>query len=99
MRWLILASMLTAFPAWGERCRAVDGQTLLCGRERVLIEGLHAPDLKAAGGEAARSRLQWRIRMGEVIIKRGGQDKFGRTLGRLYVNGNRITQADVHRGR
>lgn len=80
----------------GERCFAINGDTLRCGRERVKIEGLHAPSLKAPGGEQARQRLQRRIQPGEVVIERRGRDKYGRTLGRLYVNGNRITQLDVN---
>jgi micrococcal nuclease len=80
----------------GERCVAIDGDTLRCGRERVRIEGVSAPDLEKAGGQQARQRLQRRIQSGEVVIERRGQDRYGRTLGRVYVNGNRITQIDVN---
>lgn len=79
----------------GERCSAIDGDTLRCGRERVRVEGINAPELKAPGGQQARQRLQQRIQSGEIVIERRGRDKYGRTLGRLYVNGNRITQVDV----
>ena len=79
----------------GERCSAMDGGTLQCGRERVRIEGLHAPGLGEPGGQAARERLQRRIRSGEVVIERKGRDKYGRTLARVYVSGNRVTQLDV----
>ena len=74
---------------------AIDGDTLRCGRERVRVDGLHAPELSEPGGQQARQRLQRRIQSGEVIIERKGRDKYGRTLGRLYVDGNRITQADL----
>jgi hypothetical protein len=30
-----------------------------------------------------------------VVIERRGKDKYGRTLGRVYVSGNRISQSDV----
>lgn len=88
-----LVVSVTAFA--GERCIAIDGDTLRCGRERVRIEGVHAPELDEPGGQQARQRLQLRIQSGEVVIQRGGRDKYGRTLGRVYVNGNRITQIDV----
>jgi endonuclease YncB( thermonuclease family) len=81
--------------AAGERCSAIDGDTLRCGRERVRIEGINAPELQAPGGKQARERLQQRLKGGEIVIERRGRDKYGRTLGRLYVNGNRITQIDV----
>ena len=90
-----VALLVSAVAHAGERCVAIDGDTLRCGRERVRIEGVDAPDLDKPGGEQARQRLQQRIQSGEVVIQRRGQDRYGRTLGRLYVNGNRITQIDV----
>lgn len=82
----------------GERCTAMDGATLQCGRERVKVEGISAPELKAPGGQQARQRLQQRIQAGEIVIERRGHDKYGRTLGRLYVGGQRITQSDLAPG-
>ena len=82
----------------GERCRALDGQTLQCGADKVLIEGIKAPTLKQPGGELARQRLQKRLNTGEVVVERRGFDQWGRTLGRLYVGGERITDLDVGPG-
>jgi len=80
----------------GEWCTAIDGYTLRCsGGERVKVEGIRAPELNQPGGEEARQRLQKRIRSGELVVQRGGTDKYGRTLARVYVNGNRISQMDV----
>jgi micrococcal nuclease len=98
MRWkwtVAAAALAAAFPACAQRCRALDGATLECGRERVRVEGLSAPGLGEPGGDQARARLQRRIQAGELVIERKGRDRFGRTLGRIYVNGNRITQLDV----
>jgi endonuclease YncB( thermonuclease family) len=94
----ILAGMAVALAgaaSAGERCSAFDGSTLQCGRERVRVEGLHAPTLNEPGGAEARTRLDRRIRQGELVIERQGRDKYGRTLGRIYVNGKRITQLDL----
>jgi endonuclease YncB( thermonuclease family) len=97
LRTASLATALACFAsAWaGERCSAIDGATLRCGNERVRVDGVKAPALNEPGGEQARKRLQQRVRSGEVVIQRGGKDKWGRTLARVYVNGNRITQVDV----
>jgi endonuclease YncB( thermonuclease family) len=84
--------------AAGERCSALDGATLHCGRERVRVDGLRAPALQEPGGQAARERLQRRLRSGEVVLDRTGRDKYGRTLARVYVNGNRVSQLDVTPG-
>ena len=94
MRWIILLFISTSALA-GERCRALDGQTLLCGSEKVLVEGVHAPSLKHPGGELARDRLQKRISSGELIIDRRGFDQWGYTLARVYVGGDRVTQITV----
>jgi len=93
---IVAVAVALAGVAWaGERCSAIDGDTLRCGRERVRIEGINAPELKEPGGQQARQRLQRRLEFGEIVIERRGRDKYGRTLGRLYVNGKRITQSDV----
>jgi endonuclease YncB( thermonuclease family) len=90
-----LAVILAGEASAGERCSALDGSTLQCGRERVRVEGLRAPTLNEPGGADARARLDRRIRQGELVIDRQGRDKYGRTLGRIYVNGKRVTQLDV----
>lgn len=88
---------LLACNAWaGERCTAIDGSTLRCGSERVRVEGIKAPQQGEPGAEQARQRLQRHLQSGEVVVQRKGQDKNGRTLGRLYVNGQRITQSDLN---
>jgi endonuclease YncB( thermonuclease family) len=91
----LLAATFVCAAAAGERCTALSGDTLRCGRERVRVEGLDAPAASAPGGEQARQRLQRRIRAGEVVIERRGWDKHGRILGRVYVDGNRVSQTDV----
>jgi endonuclease YncB( thermonuclease family) len=90
-----VAVLLAGAAAAGERCTAFDGSTLQCGRERVRVEGLKAPTLNEPGGPEARARLERRIRQGELVIERGGRDRFGRTHGRIYVNGKRVTQLDL----
>jgi hypothetical protein len=92
---LAAVMLLLGADAWAkERCVAIDGATLQCGSERVRVDGLKAE----AVDELARQRLQRRIQSGEVVIQRGGKDRYGRTHGRLFVNGNRITQADLSLG-
>ena len=93
----VFAVVLAGAASAGERCSALDGSTLQCGRERVKVEGLRAPALREPGGVAARDRLQRRLQAGEIVVQRKGRDKYGRTLARVYVNGNRITDIDVGR--
>lgn len=90
----ILALAAAGLAAGGERCAAIDGGTLQCGRERVKVEGI-----TLTTGKEARERLQQRIEGREVVIQRRGKDKYGRTLGRLYVGGTRITQIELGEAR
>lgn len=86
----LVASSSTLAAYAGERCSATGPNTLRCGRELVRVDGLDP-----AGGKQARVRLQRWLQAGEVVIQRRGRDKHGYTLGRVYVNGNRISQVDV----
>lgn len=86
----LVASSATVAAYAGERCSATGPNTLRCGRELVRVEGLDP-----AGGKRARARLQRWMQAGEVVIQRRGRDKYGYTLGRVYVDGNRISQVDV----
>jgi endonuclease YncB( thermonuclease family) len=92
----VLTLAVAGIASAGERCGALDGNTLLCGEERVLVDGLRQPLLHEPGGEAARQRLHRHVQSGELILRRKSQrDRFGRTLARAYLNGNRITDLDV----
>jgi len=93
---LAVTSLVLAAAAWaGEYCSAIAGDTLLCRGERVLVEGVSAPSRNEPGALEARQRLARLIRSGDLVIQRTGQDKYGRTLGRVFVDGDRITQLDI----
>jgi len=96
MRIVLLALLLaaTSGTAAGELCRAVDGDTLRCGRERVRLLNIYAAELSEPGGVEARARLADLV-LGLVYIDRRGRDQYGRTLAVLYVDGHRVRQADI----
>ena len=95
-RLFVLAALPLALAAIAdERCSAADGSSLRCGRELVRVDGIRAPRLNERGGAQARKRLQERLGYGELVIQRYGRDKYGYTLGRVYVGGKRISQLDV----
>ncbi len=76
-------------------CRAVDGDSLRCGRERIRLYDVYAAELNEPGGREARAKLRRLISSGELRIVRRGRDRYGRTLADLYVNGHKIVQEDV----
>ena len=83
----------TAFA--GERCIAIDGDTLVCNRQKVRLTNVYAAELNETGGYAAKRRLQTVIASGDVTLRPFGPDRYGRTLAEVYVNGRRIEQADI----
>jgi len=76
-------------------CRAVDGDSLRCGWERIRLYDVYAAELNEPGGREARANLRRLIRSGELRIVRRGKDRYGRTLADLYVNGRKIVQEDI----
>ena len=95
--------MMLAMLAWlcplsgmaGERCIAIDGDTLVCNHQKVRLTNVYAAELNEPGGRAAKRRLQALVTSGEVALRAFGQDRYGRTLAEVYVNGRRIEQADI----
>jgi micrococcal nuclease len=80
-----------------------DGDTLWCGREKIRIANIDAPELpgspKCKGrrasyawcdyklGYASRDALRGFMKTGRVEFQRTGTDPYGRALGRLLVDG------------
>jgi len=87
--------LLAPLGAQAQRCRALDGDTMQCGAERVRLYDVYAAEWNEPGGRAARRNLQRLLASGEVRIVRHGQDRYGRTLADVYVNGRRVVQRDI----
>lgn len=79
----------------GERCIAIDGDTLVCNHRKVRLANVYAAELNQPTGRAARRRLQVLVTSGDVVLRLLGQDRYGRALAEVYVNGRRIDQTDI----
>lgn len=91
--WLCAALAGTA--AAGERCIAIDGDTLMCNRQKFRLTNVYAAELNEAGGSAAKRRLQSLVAGHPVELRRFGHDRYGRVLAEAYIGGRRIEQADI----
>ena len=80
----------TSSGALGERCLAVDGDTLVCNRQKVRLTNVFAAELNQSGGAAAKRRLQALVQGRDVALRAYGHDRYGRLLAEAYVNGRRI---------
>lgn len=84
------------------RIRVIDGDTISCDGEHIRLLDIEAPEMKGSSRcrrPAPRDWCDYRLailsrdtladflRSGPVRISRGKLDRYGRTLGRLTVNG------------
>lgn len=92
---MVLLLACAAAPASLARCLAIDGDTLVCDRQKIRLTNVYAAEMNEAGGAAAKRRLQSLVSAGEVRLVTHGTDRYGRTLAEVYVNGRRIEQADI----
>ncbi len=92
---LVAGVLATASGAQAQRCRALDGDSMQCGPERVRLYDVYAAEWDEPGGREAKRNLQRRLAEGEVRLVRHGQDRYGRTLADAYVNGRKIVQSDI----
>ncbi len=95
LAWLALTGWLAAAPAQADRCKALDGDTLQCGPERVRLYDVYAAEMNEAGGAEAKRNLQRRVNGKDVELHRHGHDRYGRTLADVYVHGRKIRQSDI----
>jgi micrococcal nuclease len=83
----------------GERVIIIDGDTVAIGHERVRLLDIDAPETskprceaELARGLEAKSRLRQLVRGASLVtVDRTGEiDRYGRTLGRLKVDGRDV---------
>ncbi len=86
---------------------AIDGDTLRCGKERIRLLGIDAPELpghcrqgrKCAPGDPVASTLSLRSKLkGRALIDRRGHDRYGRTLAYVRVNDVDLSQHQLEKG-
>ncbi|MFO0766318.1 MAG: thermonuclease family protein [Nitrospiraceae bacterium] len=73
--------------------RAIDGDTLRYGAERIRIRGYNAPERSEPGGLEATLRLQQLLHEGSIRIVLHGRDVYGRRLADVFIDGENV--ADV----
>lgn len=86
---------------------AIDGDTLRCGRERIRLVAIDAPELpghcrrgrRCAPGDpfASRASLAAALR-GRATIVRTGFDRYGRTLATVRVGGRDLSCHQLRAG-
>lgn len=100
-----LAALLLAMPAYAGDLRAVDGDTVALPTERLRLEGIDTPELRCRcpsecdAARAATEALQALLDgAGSVVVVRTGIDRYGRSLGRVEVDGVDVGEVMVKMG-
>ena len=95
MNWLLVAAFVTV----------IDGDTLNFDGERVRLLDIDTPEISDPRcekelllGLEAKQHLQELLAYGEATIERHGQDRYGRTLAHVYVNGSDVGQQMLDQG-
>lgn len=72
--------------------RAIDGDTLRVGGERIRLRGIDTPELSELEGPMAKRRLEELLRNGPIRIVPRGRDVYNRLLADVYVNEQNIAE-------
>lgn len=99
----MISILIAAAGAALQPCAApyvIDGDTIACGRERVRLAVIDAPELPGhcrvgracveGNGYASKDALAKLLTLGRVSIRRCGIDRYGRTLAHVFVRGQDV---------
>lgn len=78
--------------------RAVDGDTLRVGGERIRLRGIDTPELSELEGPAAKRRLEELLRSGSIRIVPRGRDVYDRLVADVFVNEQNIAEVLIQEG-
>jgi micrococcal nuclease len=78
--------------------RAVDGDTIRVGGERVRLRGIDTPEMSELEGPAAKQRLEELLRSGPIRIEPRGRDIYDRLVADVFVNGQNVADTLISEG-
>ncbi len=88
-------------------CSVTDGDTIRCGDERIRITGIDAPETRrcrqgrqcvTGDGAASTRTMEAAVAGKRLTIVRLGRDRYGRTLGVVYADGENVACAQLAAG-
>ena len=72
--------------------RAVDGDTIRVGGERIRLRGIDTPELSEFDGPAAKHRLERLLGSGSIRIVPHGRDVYNRLVADVFVNEQNVAE-------
>ena len=99
---LLLFALLVATPAKAESVmikRTIDGDTVVTTTgERVRLACIDAPERGSKGAAAATRSLREQVEGRRTGVRRITRDRYGRTVGELFPNGQNVGEELVNSG-
>lgn len=72
--------------------RAIDGDTIRVGAERIRLRGIDTPEMSEFEGPAAKQRLEELLRSGPIRIVPHARDVYDRLVADVFVNGQNVAE-------
>ena len=107
----VLAATLLALAAqtahsgvlWGRVVKVADGDTITVldaslGQHKVRLAGIDAPEKAQPFGNVSRLSLASQVAGKEVRVHTGKVDRYGRSVGVVFVGGTDVNRAQLERG-
>ncbi len=78
--------------------RAVDGDTIRVGGERIRLRGIDTPEMSELQGPAAKLRLEELLRSGPIRIVPHVRDVYDRLIADVFVNEQNVADTLIAEG-
>ncbi len=78
--------------------RAVDGDTIRVGAQRIRLRGIDTPEMSEFAGPAAKQRLSELLRRGPIRIVPQGRDVYNRLVADVFVNEQNVAETLIQEG-
>ncbi len=91
MKVLLISLALVVSVHDGDTLKLSDGRT-------IRLEGIDAPEISQPYGIESRDLLAKLTRKRKIRVESHGKDRYGRTVGKIYVGKRSVNQSMVGRG-
>jgi endonuclease YncB( thermonuclease family) len=100
---LFLAANLNASTLQGKVVRVADGDTITVldvnnNQHKIRLRGIDAPEKAQAFGQKSKQSLSQLVYNKQVTVEYQKKDKYGRTLGKVILNGTDVCLEQIKLG-
>lgn len=104
-RWILIGLMVfnQAWALEGVVVEVQDGDTITVldaqnQQHKIRLSDIDAPEKKQGFGEKAKQHLSWLVFQKQVTVVEKEKDRYGRTIGRVFIDGRDVNEDMVFQG-